>query len=229
MEVSATVINLIIFVLAIYVGYHVVWTVTPALHTPLMAVTNAISGIIILGALVARARTGKGQQVEVALFDTAVMMTGYAPLQQLFTGNEPRRPGNTSPDTCPSGVFESSDKPFYINCGNDKIFQRLAAHVVALWVPYAFYRWGNVPDWQPLPVASIRVQFQEFNPGGNSHWVDVPVILVPVSRCRHGCWPSRSRPSRRCPRSWPSPALRRSSSDAVVRRRAAATLLLPKR
>ena len=43
MEVSHTIINLIIFVLAIYVGYHVVWTVTPALHTPLMAVTNAIS------------------------------------------------------------------------------------------------------------------------------------------------------------------------------------------
>ena len=41
--VSPTIINLIIFVLAIYVGYHVVWTVTPALHTPLMAVTNAIS------------------------------------------------------------------------------------------------------------------------------------------------------------------------------------------
>jgi NAD(P) transhydrogenase subunit alpha len=37
-----TIINLIIFVLAIYVGYHVVWTVTPALHTPLMAVTNAV-------------------------------------------------------------------------------------------------------------------------------------------------------------------------------------------
>ena len=40
-----------IFVLAIFVGYYVVWGVTPALHTPLMAVTNAISGIIIVGAL----------------------------------------------------------------------------------------------------------------------------------------------------------------------------------
>jgi NAD(P) transhydrogenase subunit alpha len=49
--VSPTVINLIIFVLAIYVGYHVVWTVTPALHTPLMAVTNAISAIVIVGAM----------------------------------------------------------------------------------------------------------------------------------------------------------------------------------
>ena len=51
--VDHTIINLIIFVLAIYVGYHVVWTVTPALHTPLMAVTNAISSVIIVGALLA--------------------------------------------------------------------------------------------------------------------------------------------------------------------------------
>ena len=51
--IDPTVINLIVFVLAIFVGYHVVWTVTPALHTPLMAVTNAISGIIIVGAMLA--------------------------------------------------------------------------------------------------------------------------------------------------------------------------------
>ena len=55
--VSPTVINLIIFVLAIYVGYHVVWNVTPALHTPLMAVTNAISAIVIVGAMMAAALT----------------------------------------------------------------------------------------------------------------------------------------------------------------------------
>jgi NAD(P) transhydrogenase subunit alpha len=55
--VSHTVINLIIFVMAIYVGYHVVWTVTPALHTPLMAVTNAISAIVIVGAMLAAALT----------------------------------------------------------------------------------------------------------------------------------------------------------------------------
>ena len=55
--VDHTLINLIIFVLAIYVGYHVVWTVTPALHTPLMAVTNAISAIVIVGAMLAAALT----------------------------------------------------------------------------------------------------------------------------------------------------------------------------
>ena len=42
-----------VFVLAIFVGYYVVWSVTPALHTPLMSVTNAISSVIIVGALVA--------------------------------------------------------------------------------------------------------------------------------------------------------------------------------
>ena len=45
--------QLSIFVLAIFVGYYVVWSVTPSLHTPLMAVTNAISSVIIVGALIA--------------------------------------------------------------------------------------------------------------------------------------------------------------------------------
>lgn len=56
-EISPLIINLTIFVLSIYVGYHVVWNVTPALHTPLMSVTNAISAIIIVGAMLAAALT----------------------------------------------------------------------------------------------------------------------------------------------------------------------------
>ena len=51
--VDPTVFRLAIFVLAIFVGYYVVWSVTPALHTPLMSVTNAISSVIIVGALLA--------------------------------------------------------------------------------------------------------------------------------------------------------------------------------
>ena len=50
-NVDPFVINFIVFTLAIFVGYFVVWAVTPALHTPLMSVTNAISGIIIVGSL----------------------------------------------------------------------------------------------------------------------------------------------------------------------------------
>jgi NAD(P) transhydrogenase subunit alpha len=52
-EVSPFVFEFSIFVLAVFVGYFVVWSVTPALHTPLMSVTNAVSGIIIVGAMLA--------------------------------------------------------------------------------------------------------------------------------------------------------------------------------
>jgi NAD(P) transhydrogenase subunit alpha len=56
-EVDPGILNLIVFALAVFVGYYVVWSVTPALHTPLMAVTNAISSVIVVGALIA---TGAG-------------------------------------------------------------------------------------------------------------------------------------------------------------------------
>ena len=51
--VSVLVMGLTVFVLAVFVGYHVVWRVTPALHSPLMSVTNAISSVIVVGALIA--------------------------------------------------------------------------------------------------------------------------------------------------------------------------------
>ena len=51
--IDPTLINLTVFVLAVFVGYHVVWNVTPALHTPLMSVTNAISSVIMVGAILA--------------------------------------------------------------------------------------------------------------------------------------------------------------------------------
>ena len=56
--VDPLVTNLTVFVLAVFVGYHVVWNVTPALHTPLMSVTNAISSVIIVGAILAAGATG---------------------------------------------------------------------------------------------------------------------------------------------------------------------------
>jgi len=54
MEIDPFIFRLSIFVLSIFVGYYVVWSVTPSLHTPLMSVTNAISSVIIVGAIVAR-------------------------------------------------------------------------------------------------------------------------------------------------------------------------------
>ena len=53
MEIDPFVFRLAIFILSIFVGYYVVWSVTPALHTPFMSVTNAISSVIIVGALIA--------------------------------------------------------------------------------------------------------------------------------------------------------------------------------
>ncbi len=99
--------------------------------SPVMDISTAMMAAnAVLGALHARQRTGVGQRVDLSLFDTAVMMTGYATLQTILTGNNPGRHGNTSPDTCPSGVFRAADRAFYINCGNSKIYQRLMRQVI---------------------------------------------------------------------------------------------------
>ena len=57
MEIDPFIFRLSIFILAIFVGYYVVWSVTPSLHTPLMSVTNAISSVIIVGAIIAALAT----------------------------------------------------------------------------------------------------------------------------------------------------------------------------
>ena len=59
MEIDPFIFRFSIFVLSIFVGYYVVWSVTPSLHTPLMSVTNAISSVIIVGAIIA-ALAGNG-------------------------------------------------------------------------------------------------------------------------------------------------------------------------
>ncbi|MCA1856715.1 NAD(P) transhydrogenase subunit alpha [Massilia oculi] len=101
MDISHTIINLIIFVLAIYVGYHVVWNVTPALHTPLMAVTNAISAIIIVGAMLAAGLTeGLAGQVAgtIAVALAAVNVFGgfmvTRRMLEMFKKKEPKRSGD---------------------------------------------------------------------------------------------------------------------------------------
>ena len=66
MEIDPFIFRLSIFILSIFVGYYVVWSVTPSLHTPLMSVTNAISSVIIVGAIIA-ALSGNNKNI----FDTA--------------------------------------------------------------------------------------------------------------------------------------------------------------
>jgi len=69
--VDPIVFRLAIFVLAIFVGYYVVWSVTPALHTPLMSVTNAVSSVIVVGALLAASAPPGGTAKQV-LFSKGV-------------------------------------------------------------------------------------------------------------------------------------------------------------
>ena len=62
MEIDPFIFRLSIFILSIFIGYYVVWSVTPSLHTPLMSVTNAISSVIIVGAIIA-ALSGDSQSI----------------------------------------------------------------------------------------------------------------------------------------------------------------------
>jgi H+-translocating NAD(P) transhydrogenase subunit alpha len=102
--VSPTLINLIIFVLAIYVGYHVVWTVTPALHTPLMAVTNAISAIVMVGAMLAAALTegwlGKSMGVLAVALAAVNIFGGFLVTRrmlEMFKKKAPKAPQAAAP------------------------------------------------------------------------------------------------------------------------------------
>ncbi|HEY1751162.1 MAG TPA: NAD(P) transhydrogenase subunit alpha [Caulobacteraceae bacterium] len=70
--VDPTIFRLAIFVLAIFVGYYVVWSVTPALHTPLMSVTNAVSSVIVVGALLAASAPMHGATPGQLLFSKGV-------------------------------------------------------------------------------------------------------------------------------------------------------------
>lgn len=84
----------------------------------------------ILLALFARDRLGRGQHVEVALFDIALAMTGFYGMAYLMTGVNPSRQGN-SPNGSPSvGVYDASDAPFYIACANDRLYRRLVIEVL---------------------------------------------------------------------------------------------------
>jgi len=83
MEIDPFIFRLSIFVLSIFVGYYVVWSVTPSLHTPLMSVTNAISSVIIVGAIIAASNLSSNVNFElsnifgfVAIFLAAINIFG---------------------------------------------------------------------------------------------------------------------------------------------------------
>src|SRR6266700_94603 len=85
----------------------------------------------ILLALFARERLGRGQNVEVALIDTAVALTGFYGMAYLISGANPGRFGN-SPNGSPTvGIYQASDGPFYMACAHDRLYRRLVTDVLA--------------------------------------------------------------------------------------------------
>jgi crotonobetainyl-CoA:carnitine CoA-transferase CaiB-like acyl-CoA transferase len=99
--------------------------------TPIVDYATGMSACnAIMMALYARDRLGRGQYVEVALFDVAVGMTGFYGMAHLMTGANYSRQGN-SPNGSPSvGVYEASDAPFYIACANDRLYRRLVIEML---------------------------------------------------------------------------------------------------
>jgi crotonobetainyl-CoA:carnitine CoA-transferase CaiB-like acyl-CoA transferase len=105
----------------------------PAVRTgpPIVDMATGMSACnAILMALLARERLGRGQHVEVALFDIAMSMTGFYGMAYLINGTNPGRFGN-SPNGSPTvGVYEASDGPLYMACANDRLYRRLVTDVL---------------------------------------------------------------------------------------------------
>ncbi|PHP67779.1 carnitine dehydratase [Zhengella mangrovi] len=100
--------------------------------SPVIDIGAAMNGTMaVLAALFARERTGAGQYVEVSMFDTALNMLAYFPMNYLAGGRDPVRQGNTAPVATPIGMFETADGgPIYVSCGSQKSWEALATHVL---------------------------------------------------------------------------------------------------
>jgi crotonobetainyl-CoA:carnitine CoA-transferase CaiB-like acyl-CoA transferase len=92
--------------------------------------TAMMTANAVLSALFARERSGAGQLIETALFDTAVTMVGFHALNYLVGGDEPTRFGNNSRDTVPTAALETADRPIFVACANDRTWQRMATLVL---------------------------------------------------------------------------------------------------
>ncbi|PAL24316.1 CaiB/BaiF CoA-transferase family protein [Sphingopyxis sp. GW247-27LB] len=102
-----------------------------AIGTPLIDITSGMmAGNAVLAALFARSRTGRGQLVEVAMYDQAITMLAYQATNYLISGSNPSRSGNFSRTTAPVGVFSTRDGDIFVCCANERTYQRLAIDVL---------------------------------------------------------------------------------------------------
>ncbi len=99
-----------------------------------VAVVDLMTGMYaaqaVLAALFQRTRTGKGRQIEMALYDCGLMVTGYYGLDAMLLGHDPQRYGNAHPSIVPYGMFEAQDGPVIIAVGNNAQFDKFCRQVI---------------------------------------------------------------------------------------------------
>ena len=99
-----------------------------------VAVVDMMTGMFaaqaVLAALFRRERTGKGQLVEMSLYDCGLMVTGYYGLDAMLLGHDPERYGNAHPSIVPYGMFEAADGPLIIAVGNNRQFDKFCREVI---------------------------------------------------------------------------------------------------
>jgi formyl-CoA transferase len=133
--------------------------------------TGMMASNAVLAALAARTRDGKGQKVEIALFDVATTMVGFHAMNVLLTNVEPRRIGNNSFDTAPMGVFYAADGPFYLAVANDRLFERLARDVLARPDLAAYDRFATNADRNANRDELFTTLNDMFAKGNREHWL----------------------------------------------------------
>jgi crotonobetainyl-CoA:carnitine CoA-transferase CaiB-like acyl-CoA transferase len=98
---------------------------------PVMDLATAITATnAILAAVIARGRLGRGQHIDMALFDVGISLLSLFGMPYLVGAEEPRREGNRSSQTAPSDVYETVDGPIFVTSGNDRVFRRLATEAL---------------------------------------------------------------------------------------------------
>jgi crotonobetainyl-CoA:carnitine CoA-transferase CaiB-like acyl-CoA transferase len=147
--------------------------------------TGMMASNAVLAALMAREKTGKGQQVEVALFDVATTMLGFHAMNYLVSRRVPLRFGNNSRDTAPMGVVKAADGPIYLAIANDRLFRRLATDVLDR---------GDLADQPEFRTNSDRTSNREqlfsvlngiFATQGRDHWLrKMRAVGVPAGAVR---------------------------------------------
>ena len=141
--------------------------------SPIIDIAAAMNAATaITSALFARQRTGIGQYVEVAMFDTAINLLAYFPMNYLASGVDPVRQGNTAPVATPVAMFETAEGgPLYVSCGSQKSWETLARDVLGRPELVGDPDYATNRDRNRNREALYRIISEIFLSKPRSHWI----------------------------------------------------------